>query len=145
MTTQLDIATLENLRDLNSKVKSKYFAGSRITQDLKRRKWYEKMSNVRSGFLLDLQDVSNVEALHPAEEMQRAQLSLDEIREKLPQNNKEEKESQLKQVLIQQEEEVEAAYKSLKKQVGEDSDELFHTLENHEEKIHSYIEKLKFF
>jgi ribosomal protein S21 len=145
MTTQLDTATLENLRDLNSKVKSKYFAGSRITQDIKRRKWYEKMSNVRSGFLLDLQDVSEVEALQPGEEMQRAQHSLEDIRERLPQNNKEEKESQLKQELIQQEEEVEAAYKSLKKEVGAENDRLFHMLEVHEEKIHNYIEKLKSF
>ena len=145
MTTQLDITTIENLRNLNSQTKSKYFAGSRITQDISKRKWYEKMSNIRSGFMLDLQEVTEIDALQPSEEMQLAQTSLEEIREKLPKNNKEEKETLLQQELIQQEEEVEKAYQELKKSVSSENDELFNVLNLHEDKIHGYIEKLKSF
>lgn len=145
MTTQLDTTTIENLRNLNSQTKSKYFAGSRITQDISKRKWYEKMSNIRSGFMLDLQEVTQIDALQPSDEMQQAQTSLEEIREKLPQNNKEEKEMMLQQELIKQEEEVEKAYQELKKNVGTENHQLHDVLNLHKDKIHGYIEKLKSF
>lgn len=145
MTTQLVINNLEKLREINAKTKSRYFAGSRLTTDLKRRKWFEKMSNVRSGFMLDLQEKADLEALQPTEEMQNAKESLEDWREKLPSNHSESREKQLIQELISQEENAKETYAELAKEVETDQTELFELLEKHQVKIDGYIEKLKSF
>lgn len=145
MTTQLVISNIEKLRELNAKTKSRYFAGSRLTSDLKRRKWFEKMSNVRSGFMLDLQEKADLAALQPVEEMQNAKESLEEWREKLPANHSESREKKLVEDLIAQEENVKETYAELAKEVGKDQTELFELLEKHQVKIDGYIEKLKSF
>lgn len=102
MNSNLNSALID-LKQLHTNIKSHYLASSRLTNEIKTRKWYEKMANSRSNMQLDIEDLTGKEHSLPSEEIERTKSVINHIRENLPDRYSDEREIHLADVLKEKE------------------------------------------